>query len=517
MSKDASPGNVLLITTDQHRADTLGAYGNPVCQTPNLDRFATQGTRFDAARTTNPFCQPVRATILTGQYPSSHGVTFNGIDLPADAADRAVSTELARAGAKTAFFGKAHFGSTFPFYPTGHLESVAGSALMPEDWTGPYYGFEHVELVLFGHSLRAAPLMGDFTWCWGPPPMGLHYGRWLFRDGPKRGTERLRLMQPEAAGESWGPTQTWRNQLPEEDHPTTWVTDRAITWLEETTRADDNFFAWISFPDPHHPMDPPSPWCDLYDPADVAQMLPEPHPEEFDTKPPLHKMWTLGNRGTPFEWANPGGATLSDRDLATMVAAYYGMVSQLDHNIGRILDRLDTLGLAGETTVIITTDHGEMLGDHQMVFKGPVHYDGLLRIPLLARGPGIDPGTVVTTPVGSVDLAPTILEAAGVPDPEHYEGRSIFGEAQSQHLCEDDFDAVVRVPLRTLTTEGHKLTRWLDAPGVGELYDLVEDPGEITNRWSDPAYAAVRDDLLAELNTASRPVTRHLDKVGLVG
>ncbi len=90
---DRSPlGNVVLITTDQQRADTLGAYGNPVCQTPNLDRFAALGTRFDAARTTNPFCQPARATILTGQYPSSHGVTFNGIDLPVDAADRAVPT-----------------------------------------------------------------------------------------------------------------------------------------------------------------------------------------------------------------------------------------------------------------------------------------------------------------------------------------------------------------------------------------------------------------------------------------
>ena len=152
--------NVLLITTDQQRADSIGAYGNPVCQTPNLDRLAAEGTRYEACRTPHPFCQPARASILTGQYPSTHGVTFNGYDLPEDAVDQSMATRFAEAGYTTGFFGKAHFGSTFPYFPTSHLESVAGSALMPEGWTGPYFGFDYVQLMLFGHAMRLTPMQG---------------------------------------------------------------------------------------------------------------------------------------------------------------------------------------------------------------------------------------------------------------------------------------------------------------------------------------------------------------------
>ena len=219
--------NVLLITTDQQRADSIGAYGNPVCATPNLDRLAADGTRFTAARTQHMLCQPSRATIATGTYPSTHGVTCNGIDLPEHWADKTISAHLGRAGHETAIFGKAHFASVYPFVPTGRLESVEGSAYMPEDWTGPYFGFEHAELILFGHNMRMAPLQGNWNWCFGPAPMGLHYGRYLFRDGPERGRERLAQMQPEWGGGTYDHTQTWVSSLPEEDHPTTWVADRA--------------------------------------------------------------------------------------------------------------------------------------------------------------------------------------------------------------------------------------------------------------------------------------------------
>jgi arylsulfatase A-like enzyme len=218
--------NVLLITTDQQRADTLGVEGSPLGATPRLDAFAAEGTRFAAARTQNPLCQPARATILTGTYPSTHGVTCNGIDLPGDAAGRSVASLLGAAGYRTALFGKAHFATTFPFQPTGKVESVEGSARVDEVWHGPYFGFEHVELALFGHNLRIADLMGRWNWSFGPPPFGLHYARYLFRDGPERGYERIEQMQPEASGAVWDHRQSWHNALPEEDHLTTWVADR---------------------------------------------------------------------------------------------------------------------------------------------------------------------------------------------------------------------------------------------------------------------------------------------------
>ena len=176
-------------------------------------------------------------------------------------------------------FGKAHFATSFPFLPTGQVESVEGSARVDEDWNGPYFGFDHVELTLFGHNLRIADLMGRWNWAFGPPPFGLHYARYLFRDGDERGYERLGLMQPEAAGAQWDHRQTWRNRLPEEEHLTTWIADRACDWLRDV---DGPFFGWVSFTDPHHPMDAPAPWCDRYAPEDVLEVLPTVHPDELD-------------------------------------------------------------------------------------------------------------------------------------------------------------------------------------------------------------------------------------------
>ncbi len=505
--------NVLLITTDQQRADSIGAYGNPVCQTPNLDRLAAEGVRFDACRTQNPYCQPSRASILTGTYPSTHGVICNGYDLPEDAESWAVSTRFHEAGYRTALIGKAHFASVYPQLPTGKLESVEGSARMPDGWTGPYFGFDHVELILFGHMLRMSPITGSWNWCFGPPPMGLHYARYLFRDGLEKGRERLRLMQPEAAGATFDRTQTWKNQVAEEDHPTTWVADRAIDWLRSV---EGPFFGWVSFTDPHHPMDPPKPWCDLYDPADCLSLLPEVHPEEFETKPPIHRVISQGMRGAPNEWANPGGAHYSREELATMFAGYYGMVSQLDHQIGRVVGTLEERGLLDDTLVLVTTDHGELLGDHQMVFKGPVHYEGLLRVPLIVRGPGLARGTVIQDPVGTIDLGPTALAAAGLAVPEYMEGRPLFDGPREHVLTENDHMIFGRLPLRTLTTSRYKITRYMEHPW-GELYDLQEDPGEIVNRFDDPEYQNLRSDLLATLGDVMNENVRELPQVGIVG
>lgn len=511
--------NVLLITTDQHRSDSLGAYGNPVCQTPHLDRLAAEGTRFTACRTQNPFCQPARATILTGTYPSTHGVTFNGRDLPDEHLARSFAGTLSAAGYDTALFGKAHFATTYPFFPTGKLESVEGSAAMPEGWAGPYAGFDHVQLILFGHMLRVAPLMGWWNWAFGPAPFGLHYGRYLFAEGVERGNEALRRMQPEAAGARWDDTQTWRNEVPEELHPTTWTADRAIEWLAQRPADGTPWMSWVSFTDPHHPQDPPARWFDRYSADDVRDLLPVRDPAELEGKPPLQALFAQGSAVESMRWANPGGARYSDDDLARMIAGYYAMVSQLDHNIGRILDALEATGQAEDTLVIMTTDHGEHLGDHSQIFKSPIHYDGILRLPLIVRGPGFEAGAVVDDPVGTIDLAPTIFEATGVAAPDHLEGRSLHDLDREWTLTEDDFDMAigdgVRLPLRTICTTRWKINVYLEQPW-GELYDLVDDPGELVNRWDDPGCAAVKDELLTLVRDQTRfsPVT--LPAVGLV-
>ena len=506
--------NILLITTDQQRADSLGVYGNAVCNTPNLDRLAAQGTRFTGARCQNPYCQPSRATILTGTYPSTHGVTTVGVDLPADQHDRSVATILHQHGYRTALFGKAHFASAFPTYPTRQPESVEGSALVTEDWKGPYWGFEHAELVLFGHNIRLAPAMGGWNWCFGPPPFGLHHARDLFRDGQDRGRERLRLMQPEAATRSWPDVQTWHSALPAEDHSSTWIADKAAEWL---SRADSPFFAWVSFCDPHHPMDPPAPWADMYKPADAARTLLQPAPRDLEGKPPIHKAWAAGLRGTAYEWANPGGARLKPEQIAIMAAGYYGMVSLIDAQVGRLLAVLDERGLADDTLVIFTSDHGELLGDHRMLFKGPVHYEGLLRVPLLVRGGGFDHAAVVADPVGLIDLAPTMFEAAGVAIPNWIEGRPLTARPRDFVLTENDHEAGFRVSLRTITTERYKLTRYVGREGMGELYDLQDDPHELVNMWPRRESWQLRRELLARLDAATNRAVRSAPRVSLIG
>src|SRR3954453_19645823 len=262
-------------------------------------------------------------------------------------------------------------------------------------------------------------------------------------------------------------------------------------------------------------MDAPAPWCDRYAPADVLEVLPVAHPEEFEHKPQMHKILSQGLRGRALEWANPGGGTLTREELARMTAGYYGMVAQLDHAIGRVLDVLDERGLADDTLVIVTTDHGEFLGEHQMIFKGPFGYDSLLRVPLLVRGPNIPENNVVHEPVGTIDLAPTMLAAAGVDTPAWVEGRPLLDGPREWVLTENDFSVVAWLPLRTITTTRYKLHRYLEAP-FGELYDLQEDPGEVVNRYDDRGYASTRSDLAALLDDVMNHEVRKEPTVGLV-
>jgi arylsulfatase A-like enzyme len=505
--------NVLLITTDQQRADTIGAYGSGLEATPTLDRLAAEGVRFDACRTQNPYCQPSRATILTGRYPSSHGVHSNGVDFPQDEIGTTLSAMLATAGWTTAFRGKAHFASSYPQLPTGALESVEGSAAMPEGWRGPYMGFHDVDLVLFGHHID--PTCRNSPAHWGPPPHGLHYAHFLFRDGVEAGARRLHQMTQSAALRPSPAPETWASALPEEDHPTTYVAERTIDFLRQVDRRQP-WFCWASFADPHHPMDPPAPWSSRYCALDMT--LPERRPGELDHKPRFHQLWANG-LPEPMTWANPGGARLSDLQLAAMQAGYYGMVAQLDHAIGRVLATLDETGQASDTLVVVTTDHGELLGDHQMLFKGPLHYDGLLRVPLIVRGPGVVASTV-HEPVGLIDLAPTVLDLAGLPLPPTVEGRSLkpfltgTGGHREWVLTENDHEMQMTVYLRTLSTARYVLTRYEAAPDVGELYDHDVDPGEFENRWDDPAYAAVQRELLALLADIVNPRPRRLSNTG---
>jgi arylsulfatase A-like enzyme len=496
--------NILLITSDQQRGDCLGVEGRAV-RTPHLDRLAAEGTRFAACITPNVVCMPARASILTGLLPLTHGTHDNGIDLDEEVAAGGFAGTLARAGWHSAFIGKAHFSSNHSVAPTGRCENVPSSHRFADDWFGPYMGFEHVELMQLGHNY----------WLPDPPPGGLHYERWYHGDGLGEWKNALYREQLPPLGSA---AQTHNSALPLAWHNSSWLGDRTVEYLRargRDKRAGQTrpFVAWASFADPHHPFDAPAPWCWTHRPEDVD--LPPERARDLERRPWWHRA-ALENRpgGTPesrkvreeYSRLPPQ----SDAQLRELIANYYGMISLVDHQLGRILAALHDEGLADDTLVVYSSDHGDWLGDHGLVLKGPMFYEGLLRVPLLLRGPGVLAGQVRDDPVSTLDLAATFADFAGVPMPAAAHSRSLrpllLGQGGRDHALTEwrlgPARCGVALDLRGVRTRSAKLTLELGS-GAGELYDLHDDPHEMLNRFDDPSYRSLRDELTQRL--MSRP------------
>lgn len=489
-----------MITTDQQRADTLGVYGSKLGATPNIDRLAAEGVTFREARCQHPYCQPSRWTILSGQHPRTHGVWTNGVDPTEAEIEAALSTRLTARGIATALVGKAHLAShgVFRRRASPYMEAVVNAVRMPDDWHGPYMGFDDVALLALGH----------FPFGFGPAPLGLHYGRFLARGGPLERFRRFVQASPRGAIVSGEAPQTWASALPEQLHPTTWIADETIARLKKLQGT--RFFLWASFADPHHPFDPPSPWCFRYDPRDMP--LPVRDPDELRSKPPVQERFSKGLSPLA-RWLNVPGGNVTDRELAVMMAAYYGSVAQIDYQVGRILRALDEVGMTDETLVVFASDHGELLGDHGLLFKGPFHYDGLLKVPLVLRGPRFRGGRQVHEPVGLIDVAPTIDTALGFSLRSEYEGRDLSplaaGRGKRDAVLTENLHTTGFVEhVQTITTRDYKLNRHVGRD-YGELYVRADDPGERHNRWNDLSW--VRSSLEAELDR-KLPPARELRK-----
>ncbi len=507
--------NILLITSDQQRWDTFGLESRR-CKTPHLDRLARNGTRFSSCITPNVVCQPSRASMLTGLLPLSHGVADNGINLEPAVGKQGFSGQLAGNGYDTAFIGKAHFASKGCFEPSGTPECKHSSADYGEDWNGPYMGFDHVELMVHGHFDRIKePLR---------PPLGQHFERWFF----SRGTddEAWQLWSEELQPPTDTP-QTWHSALPVQWHSSTWMTDRAIDWIARR-KGDEPFCAWVSLPDPHHPFDCPEPWSRLHHPDEVD--LPAHRTRDLDRRPWWHKATLEGEPAMPdpeaVAWRKHGSRVppLSDAQLRRMTANYFGMISLVDHSVGRILDALDAQGVADNTIVVFTTDHGDLLGDHGLYLKGPTMYEALLRIGLIVAGPGVPADRVVQDPVSTVDLAATFLDYGNTECPAHWQSESLRPLIEARAGASRDVaynewrlhEARCGVPLelRTIRTKIHKCTFELDS-GAGELYDLANDPMEMNNLYDDSGYRAVRNELEDMMRARPGPLLNKIpDPVG---
>lgn len=477
---DARP-NIICFVTDQHRADHLGCYGNAQVRTPSIDRLAAEGVTFTESYVANPVCMPDRASMFTGRYPKAHGVRENGHTL---STDEVILPEVLRsAGYQTISVGKIHLA---PFDMKPELADHERELYESHRWWAeggelplPYYGLERVWLV-DGHGPYA---FGD-------------YKRWLESEHPGKYAK----LQPDAALFRSGARQCWHTSIDESMHYNTYVADRSIEALL-TRDPRRPFFLWCSFPDPHHPFSPPKPYCDWYDP-DQVDFRPARREGEFDDLPSYFgkvfrgEMMTGGTRGNL--------STISDRDYREIIALTYGMVSMVDVNVGRVMAALEEMALLDNTVVVFFSDHGDLMGDHWLINKGPFLYRGLVRVPTVWRVPGGVKGALSPEMVSTVDLCPTLLDLAGVPAPEGVQGSSYRDVLQGESAGGRDSvyieydESYLQDRLRQIRTRDFALTFFADSDR-GMLFDLRRDPDELVNIWDDPAYRSTKRDLMCEL------------------
>lgn len=491
--------NFLFFMTDQHRADWLGCAGHPVLQTPHIDSLAATGTRFENFYVASPVCMPNRASFMTGRFPSVHGLKTNGARLPLTA--NTFVDVLAAAGYHTASIGKSHLQSFTGIAPFSSGEEKEGRLIEeawrkdegnyyqeepncytttdPYEFETPYYGFQHVDMVT-KH---------------GDKPGG-HYQQWFQKQMPN--WKALQNPKNELPHDYSCP-QAYRTPIPDEHYNTAWVADRAIDYLKD--RRDDNnpFFAFVSFPDPHHPFNPPGKFWDMYKPEQFAVDL--PFSAHKNPTPPMQ--WLEDNYRGEQKQLNPQTAMrLGDHDLKEIMALTAGMISCVDSHIGRVIEALKTSGQYENTVICFNADHGDYLGDFNLMLKGLMPLKSINKVPFIWSDPADRAGKTTDTLASTIDISTTILERAGLIPYHGIQGKSflpILQEDTQQHLEHRDevfiefndggakfgFEKPCRV--RSLITKNWRLSMYRDQDW-GELYDLQSDPDETNNLWTDATY-----------------------------
>jgi arylsulfatase A-like enzyme len=511
--------NFILFITDQHRVDYLGCYGHPLLKTPHIDSIAAHGTRFERFYVATPVCMPNRATLMTGRMPSVHGVRSNGS--PLSLRSNTFVDALRAGGYATALVGKSHLQNFTghgpilkrPPPPEGYqvLPAAFAEAVRPPPDDGPYdqetpsrwssgrdfavqlpfYGYEHVDL---------CTEHGDHV--------GGHYYVWLKSKRPDADALRDHKNQ---LPHDYACPQAVRTPIPEELYPTRYIADKACEWLGRRAgdRRDKPFFLTVSFPDPHHPFTPPGRYWSMYSPADMAV------PPSFDhgNRPLARSVaWALAQRESgKADTAGQAAFAVNEREAREAMALSCGMIAMIDEAIGAVLAQLAASGLAGDTVVIFTTDHGDFLGDHRLLLKGPAHYESITHVPFIWAEPGERQAQRSGVLSGTLDIAATILDRARIAPYNGMQGVSLLsavnGEglptARDSMVIEDDqqratmgFASPPR--LRSLITERYRMTIAHGDP-YGELYDRHNDPFEMDNLFEDPAHRAVRAELMERL------------------
>ncbi|HEX3956168.1 MAG TPA: sulfatase-like hydrolase/transferase [Trebonia sp.] len=457
-----SDTNIVVLMTDQHRIDTLGCYGNQVCQTPAIDGLAARGVRFANAFTPTAMCTPSRASLLTGVLPFRHGLLANhernvGYREELDERYPTFAGPLRSSGYQAGHVGKWH----------------AGARLGPAD-----HGFDGIDYPGWGNPVRHPDYLAYLAER-GLPEFSLRtHVRGTFPNGQPGNLLAGITDQPAEA--------TFEYYLAER------TIERLRGYAEAYHREGRPFYLACDWFGPHLPYCLPESYYRRYDPATIK--LPASLAETFDAKPMVQRHYSE-------HWAFD---TLSLQQWRELTAAYWGYVTLIDEQAGRILAALEELDLAGRTMVAFTADHGEFTGSHRLHDKGPAMYDDIYRIPLVIAGPGMRAGVVEDRFATLMDLTPTLLELAGTAVPEYYDGTSLVpllrgdpAPAWRDSVVAEFHGHHFPYPQRMLRTTRYKLV--INPADRNELYDLAADPDELHNRYDHRELREVRDQLMRDL------------------
>ncbi len=468
MTKPPERPNLLFIYSDQQRYDSLPTYGADWVQAPNLERLADQSFVFENVYVSQPVCTPARSTIMTGLYPHTLGTTVNNIPLPPDALTIAqmIGDDYVRGK-----FGRWHLGDE-PVPQHGFEEWIG-----LEDYSASQYSKpEYRELYsTFHHYLASQGFEPDIE----------DDGRRIF-------------------------SHEFQSKLPAEHWTSTYLADSVVRFVRGRNRP---FLLYVSLHDPHGPYT--SPFDGMYDPDDLPvgpSFLREP-----EDAPTAIRHLAARNMNRTAE-----GLDLSTEGAwREMRASYYGNVTFMDGQIGRMLDALEREGIADDTIVVFTSEHGDMLGDHQLFAKRYM-YEPSARVPLFVRVPWLsNQRTVVPGNISQIDLVPTLLDLMGQPIPDHLQGRSRVAVLRGEENLSEN-DVVVQqggdvrvepgsediwlldsVKWRSIITAD----RWklnLSPTDSGQLFDMNADPHELRNLIDLPEHRERVRNMAARLRAWQR-------------
>ncbi|MDD2441787.1 MAG: sulfatase-like hydrolase/transferase [Eubacteriales bacterium] len=452
--------NILMILTDQQSCWTLGAYGGTLVQTPHIDRIAAEGARLDNYFTNSAVCTPSRGCLLTGRYPHGHGAFLNDVPLGAD--EVTLAHILRDHQYETGYIGKWHLDGT---------EANLRATLRISGNTA-----EHVGIRFPDHPPRIGPCI--------PPERA-------------RGFDDCRYMVETGHGkkviEQADGSFTISNQQigDEQTYTTDWLFAKADAFVSR--KRQKPFFLVLSIPDPHTPFSVRAPYDRMYAPEDM------PVPETFyDSKPAwletdAARHWTLLPEG------------MTEENLKKNMAQYCGEVKCIDDNVGLFLDRLKQLDLLDETILIFTTDHGEYMGEHGIMYKNQL-FETAYHIPFLIRWPGqIRPGTVVDSFISTVDIQQTLLGLAGVSPCGREQGRDASPLLREKAIPWEDEVFIYgsmknRIGVFTPEYELAYVKENVD----NLLFDRVQDPLQRQNVFNDPEHKPAREALKARIIAHAR-------------